>query len=135
MTLTLWRHNRSGDVYIHDADAETLTGPLSQSEYMDIERGAMLPIGDITDTTLDSRTSEPGEFDADQFDLYRGPYYRSLYSTTEAAQMLGVDVSRVRRMAANRGLGQHVGRAWVFTVGDIDAMRDRPPGRRPAADS
>jgi hypothetical protein len=54
-----------------------------------------------------------------------------LYSTEEAAHTLGVVPQRVRALAAHRGVGMKVGRAWVFTAADILKLK---PGRigRPA---
>ena len=51
------------------------------------------------------------------------------WTTTEAAAELGIDESRVRRIASDRGLGYKLGRDWRFTDGDVEAMRSRVPGR------
>ena len=58
----------------------------------------------------------------------------SLRTTQEVADELGIDRSRVRRLADARGLGARIGRERVFRPSDVDAMRSRPPGRprRPA---
>ena len=50
--------------------------------------------------------------------------------TAEAvATELGISRQRVWALARSRELGWQVGRAWVFTPQDVDAMRDRAPGR------
>lgn len=51
------------------------------------------------------------------------------WTTTDVAAELGIDESRVRRMAADRGLGYKLGRDWRFSDDDINAMRERAPGR------
>ena len=50
-------------------------------------------------------------------------------TTLDVAAALGIDPSRVRRMAVKRHLGQHHGREWLFTRADVEAMRVRTPGR------
>jgi hypothetical protein len=52
-----------------------------------------------------------------------------MITAEQAAAELGIHASRVRRIAANRGLGRKHGSAWAFTATDIDAMRTRTPGR------
>lgn len=62
----------------------------------------------------------------------------TLYSTNEAATRLGIDPSRVRRLAERYGIGQKIGpRAWVFTDGDLDRLRSISTGKpgRPKRDS
>lgn len=55
---------------------------------------------------------------------------RTLYSAADVAAKLGISQSRVRALAQSRGLGQQpIPRTWVFTDADLDAMRDRKPGR------
>ncbi len=51
------------------------------------------------------------------------------WSATAAAAELGIDPSRVRRIAQRRGLGRKLGTVWVFTDADIAAMRVRVTGR------
>lgn len=61
----------------------------------------------------------------------RADAIRELRTVADAAAELGVTVSRVYRLARSRGLGWQIGRGtWLFTQADIDAMRDRRPGRR-----
>ena len=55
----------------------------------------------------------------------------NLYTTAEAAALLGVSQRRVRVLAGHRGIGRRIGRAIVFTDADLRAMRDRPVGRPP----
>ena len=52
-----------------------------------------------------------------------------LRSTAEVAAELGIDETRVRRLATSRGLGRRVGRSWAFTTTEVDAMRHRVTGR------
>lgn len=52
-----------------------------------------------------------------------------LYTTAEAAALLGVSQRRVRVLAGHRRLGQRFGRAILFTAADLAAMRDRRVGR------
>ena len=61
----------------------------------------------------------------------RADAIRELRTVADAAAELGIDASRVRRLAQHRGLGWQISRGtWLFTPADIDAMRDRRPGRR-----
>jgi hypothetical protein len=54
----------------------------------------------------------------------------ALYSTTDTATRLGIDPSRVRRLAEKYGIGTKVGaRAWVFTDADIERLRAISTGR------
>ena len=52
-----------------------------------------------------------------------------IYSTTTAANELGISPVRVRQLAVSRQVGRKLGRDWVFTAGEIDHMRVRRPGR------
>ena len=47
------------------------------------------------------------------------------YSTAQVAQELGINVSRVRVLAFQLGIGRKVGKAWVFTEEDLEALRTR----------
>lgn len=49
--------------------------------------------------------------------------------TAAAARELGLTPGRTRRLARSRGVGQVERGQWVFSPADIDAMRDRRPGR------
>lgn len=54
----------------------------------------------------------------------------AVHTTTETAALLGIDESRVKRMAAARGLGRKFGeRVWMFSDADVEAMRVRKRGR------
>ena len=58
-----------------------------------------------------------------------------IYSADEVASELGITPQRVRALAQSRGVGTKVGGyMWTFTPSDIDAMRERKPGR-PAKES
>lgn len=53
-----------------------------------------------------------------------------LYTVAQVALLLGIDESRVRRLAEKRGLGRKLGpRMWTFTAADVAAMRERPQGK------
>ena len=52
-----------------------------------------------------------------------------LFNAADAARTLGITSARVRALAVNRNIGNKVGRDWVFTSRDIEAMRERKPGR------
>jgi hypothetical protein len=56
---------------------------------------------------------------------------KKLHPTTEVARILGIDSSRVRRLAVSRKLGRKLGRDWYFAESEIDNMRSRRPGRKP----
>lgn len=54
------------------------------------------------------------------------------YTTAEVAAILGIDESRVKRLAVSRHLGHKFGeRLWMFSDVDIEAMRTRKRGRPP----
>lgn len=53
----------------------------------------------------------------------------TIYTTTQAAVLLGLSPVRVRALAANRRLGHKFGAQWAFTAAEIDALRVRKPGR------
>lgn len=53
-----------------------------------------------------------------------------LYTTAEAAEILGIDRQRLRQLAADRDVGRKQGIAWMFTAGDLDALRVRPTTKR-----
>ncbi len=44
-------------------------------------------------------------------------------STATAAQQIGCDTSTVRRLAAQHCIGTKVGRAWIFTAGDVAKLK------------
>lgn len=58
-----------------------------------------------------------------------------LYSSVEVAAELGITQRRVEALAESRHVGQIVGRSLVFRLADIDAMRDRKPGRPARAEA
>ncbi len=47
-----------------------------------------------------------------------------LYTTQEAAEMLGINVTRVQQLVGN-GIGTRYGRDWMLTLKDIRALRHR----------
>lgn len=50
-----------------------------------------------------------------------------LLTAAEAAEALGVSARRVRKIAADREIGQRLGSVWVFTATDIERMQERAP--------
>lgn len=53
-----------------------------------------------------------------------------LYTVAEAAEALELSEPRVRVLCQEGRMGKKVGRDWVITAEDIEAMKDRPgPGR------
>ena len=56
-----------------------------------------------------------------------------LYSAAQVAERLRITPARVRALAEARELGAKLGQGpmavWVFRMADIDAMRERKPGR------
>ncbi len=53
-----------------------------------------------------------------------------VYTTQQVAKRLGIDESRVRRLADKRNLGRKVGpRMRLFTAAEIAQMRERPAGK------
>lgn len=54
-----------------------------------------------------------------------------LYSALEVAEMFGVTKRRVIFLARREGVGRIVGKSFVFTRADIEAMRPRPHAGRP----
>lgn len=59
-------------------------------------------------------------------DDYRLP---ETYSSSEVAEMLGITGRRVAALSRSRNLGRMVGGTRVYTLADVEAMRDRRPGR------
>ncbi len=55
-------------------------------------------------------------------------------TTEEAAERLGLDGSRVRRLCAEGRLGRKIGRNWAISEADLQrfAQEERRPGRPPA---
>lgn len=53
-----------------------------------------------------------------------------LYTSVEAATACNLSVPRVKQLAINLHVGRKVGRDWVFTAEDIEALRNRPDRRR-----
>ncbi len=58
-----------------------------------------------------------------------------LYSTSAVAAILEISPARVRVLAQDRGVGRKPAGGpnapWLFTASDIEAMRERRPGRPP----
>lgn len=55
---------------------------------------------------------------------------KNLFTVTEAAKILGLSVSRVRKLCADRRMGEKVGSTWIITAAELQENTDRPgPGR------
>lgn len=55
---------------------------------------------------------------------------KSLYTVTEAAEVLGLSVSRVRKLCADGRMGRKVGSTWIITAAELQENTKRPgPGR------
>lgn len=52
-------------------------------------------------------------------------------TTAEVAAELGVSVARVHQLARSRHVGTRRGNVLMFSEKEVDAMRDRRPGRPP----
>ncbi len=52
----------------------------------------------------------------------------TVYNSVQVAAQLGIKSSRVRQLARARHLGTTLGRIWIFTQTDIEAMKERRPG-------
>jgi hypothetical protein len=52
----------------------------------------------------------------------------TVFNVSQVAAQLGICNSRVRQLAHSRHLGITLGRIWMFTEADIEAMRIRKPG-------
>lgn len=51
-------------------------------------------------------------------------------TTPQAAEQLGISTRRVRALiAAGRVPAERLGRDWIIAEPDLDAVRDRKPGR------
>lgn len=48
-----------------------------------------------------------------------------LYTTADAARELKVSVPLVKKIRAAMSIGRKVGRDWLFTSADLEAMRRR----------
>lgn len=55
-----------------------------------------------------------------------------LMSTRMTADSLGITPHRVRRLAIDMGLGWKLGTELLFRAEDVEALRNRPDGRRKA---
>lgn len=55
----------------------------------------------------------------------------NIFSTAQVASELSISPRRVRALARSRHLGTKLGRIWIFTQADIEAMRERKPGKPP----
>lgn len=66
----------------------------------------------------------------DGYTAGRSSAISELKTTADVAAILGVSVRRVQALAHSRGVGWQVSRGtWLFRAEDVDAMRDRSPGR------
>lgn len=49
-----------------------------------------------------------------------------MYTTIEIARMTGLHTNTIRKRARSRGIGQKVGRDYVFTEEEVEMMKDWP---------
>ena len=54
-----------------------------------------------------------------------------LLTAQDAAYLLKLDASSVRRLAAMHGIGKKFGPVWTFTARDIERLEKRPGMGRP----
>jgi len=63
----------------------------------------------------------------------------TIYTTKTAADALGLSAASLRQYATRYGIGERVGRDWIFTPADLDVVRSRKGKRgrpkKPAADA
>lgn len=57
------------------------------------------------------------------------------HSTKQVAELLGITERAVRFWAERHGIGEKVGRDWVFTDEDVDRLRQRKTTPGPAVGS
>ena len=55
-----------------------------------------------------------------------------MYNSAELAELTGRKPVTIRKLAAEYGLGQKVGRDWVFTDQDIEKIKQVPRVVRPS---
>lgn len=48
-----------------------------------------------------------------------------IYSAGDVAEALGLSRERVTQCARRWGIGEKLGRAWMFRSADVEAIRDR----------
>jgi hypothetical protein len=56
------------------------------------------------------------------------PLGTTVFNVSQVAVQLGICGSRVRQLAHSRHLGTTLGRIWIFTQADVEAMKVRIPG-------
>ena len=56
------------------------------------------------------------------------------HTTASVAAVIGCTQNTVSRFARSEGIGQQVGRVWIFSAGDVRLLRSRirPGAGRPA---
>jgi len=54
-----------------------------------------------------------------------------IFTTTDAATMLGLSDNAVRLIARKNEIGTRIGNHWTFTPADIEKMKHRTPRGRP----
>ena len=57
-----------------------------------------------------------------------------LYSIAEVAKLTGKAIVTVRQLTQRHGFGRKVGRAWILTDTDLEAIRNVPPPGHPTKD-
>jgi hypothetical protein len=66
---------------------------------------------------------------ADAWQAGRAVERREVFTADQVAKKLGVTTGLVRRYAATRGVGRDLGRDWVFSRDDVEALRQRRRSR------
>lgn len=57
------------------------------------------------------------------------------YTSSQVADQLGVSTNLVRMLSRERNLGIRLGRDWLYSEADVEAMRKRRPRGRPRKES
>lgn len=94
-------------------------------EYGYVERDGFHLVAEVDDELINV---EGEDFDQDRID-WTGYVEDRLYTTAEAAELLGVSRDRVIDLCNAGRMGQKVGRDWVISAADIRANQVRRSGR------
>lgn len=53
------------------------------------------------------------------------------FTSSEVADQLGVSINLVRTLSRDRNVGTRLGRDWLYSEADVEALRKRRPRGRP----
>lgn len=53
------------------------------------------------------------------------------YTSSDVADQLGVSINLVRTLSRDRNVGTRLGRDWLYSKADVEALRKRRPRGRP----